>query len=76
MSDHDLPAGVIEPRSAKELAGVVPVHAIASDPAYHWLTYLDEELAQVRVPPFRLPIERDLYWTPAPLSEIASEYRR
>ncbi len=132
MTNPTLPAGVIEPKSAAELAGVVPASAIARDEAYHYLTYLDAlptydeirnqddpmalvklfapgpgtwwiasydpdrrmawgaahlhefeygaipmgELCKVRVRTFGLPIERDLYWTPQRLSEIAAEHGR
>jgi len=31
------------------------------------------ELAGVKVPPFGLGIERDLYWTPKPLSKVRAE---
>jgi hypothetical protein len=32
------------------------------------------ELASLKVPPFGLGIERDLYWSPKPLSAVAREH--
>jgi len=32
-----------------------------------------DELEAVRFPPFRLPVERDLYWTEKPLSKAKAE---
>lgn len=34
------------------------------------------ELESIKLPPFGLGIERDLHWTPRPLSEIKKEYTR
>lgn len=31
------------------------------------------ELEELRIPPFGLPVERDLYWRPKPLSEVKKE---
>lgn len=32
------------------------------------------ELVDLRTPPFGLPIERDLHWTPKPLSQVMRDY--
>lgn len=34
------------------------------------------ELLALKVPPFGLPIERDVYWTPRPMSQVRKEHAR
>lgn len=41
-----------------------------------WAYFSLDELEQTRVPPFNLPIERDLYWTEGPFSQVVSLRKR
>lgn len=41
-----------------------------------WGYFSLSELEAVRVPPFNLPIERDLYWTEGPFSQVVRKRER